>query len=377
MFLSKLKAVRYRSLCDVELGFGRLNLLIGANAAGKSNLVDALQFLAQAVRGGDLTAAIDARGGIAHLAWKGDWAQAIELQATFEEGERVFGWSMRLERVRGASFTVSEGLDEISSARPPARWLEARQGKGWWWSQQAKQRVPLDLAPTACALSAARVDPSFPARAVAELVERWGFFDPQAGSCRRAADTSESQRLEGSGRNLAARLHAIREASAERFEQIVGAARDILGVPTRIDFHVSPEGRVYFLQTEPGLAFKVHQVGASAGTLRILALVTALLGEDEASLVAIEEPENHVHPSALAAFAQHLRAASERVQVVVTTHSPLLLDAIDSPEAICIVRRTEQGTRVERESHPEAVRRALEESGLGLGELYETSGFGT
>ena len=108
----------------------------------------------------------------------------------------------------------------------------------------------------------------------------------------------------------------------------------------------------------------------------MLALMTAILGEPEASLVGIEEPENHIHPSALGAFAEYLRKASERVQIAVTTHSPLLLDHIDDPDSVCVVTRTKEGTQVHREKNAEAIRRALEESGFGLGEFYETKGFG-
>ncbi len=94
-------------------------------------------------------------------------------------------------------------------------------------------------------------------------------------------------------------------------------------------------------------------------------------------MIGIEEPENHVHPTALAAFAEYLLKARGRVQILVTTHSPLLLDFLNEPGAVCIVRHMDQqGTRVYREGNPEAVRQALEASGFGLGEFYETKGFG-
>lgn len=138
-----------------------------------------------------------------------------------------------------------------------------------------------------------------------------------------------------------------------------------------------PEYRVLLAQHEPGLRFPVHQIGASSGTLRMLALMTALFGEPGSNLIGIEEPENHVHPTALAAFAEYLLKARGRVQILVTTHSPLLLDFLNEPGAVCIVRHMDQqGTRVNREGNPEAVRQALEASGFGLGEFYETKGFG-
>ena len=93
-------------------------------------------------------------------------------------------------------------------------------------------------------------------------------------------------------------------------------------------------------------------------------------------MIGIEEPENYVHPTALAAFAEHLLRARNRVQILVTTHSPLLLDFLNEPEAVCVVRHTPQGTHVIRESNPDAVRQALEASGFRLGEFYETKGFG-
>lgn len=92
----------------------------------------------------------------------------------------------------------------------------------------------------------------------------------------------------------------------------------------------------------------------------MLALVTALLGEEGITLVGIEEPENYVHPNALEAFARYLLQAEERVQIILTTHSPLLLNFLNEPEAICVVRRGDKGTEVRREPDPAAVRRALE-----------------
>ncbi len=109
----------------------------------------------------------------------------------------------------------------------------------------------------------------------------------------------------------------------------------------------------------------------------MLALMTALYGDFETKLIGIEEPENYIHPSALSSFVLHVLDALDRVQFVVTTHSPLLLDFLNEPEAMIVVKRDNQkGTVVSSENDPEGVRRALEESGFGLGEYYETKGFG-
>ena len=88
-------------------------------------------------------------------------------------------------------------------------------------------------------------------------------------------------------------------------------------------------------------------------------------------------PENHIHPTAIEAFAEYLLKARDRVQVLVTTHSPLLLDFLDDPSAVCVVRHAgATGTKVERSKNPDTIRKALEASGFGLGQFYETEGFG-
>ena len=109
----------------------------------------------------------------------------------------------------------------------------------------------------------------------------------------------------------------------------------------------------------------------------MLAMITALYGEPDTNLLGIEEPENYIHPSALSAFVEHTRGAQKRVQFMMTTHSPILLNLLDDPRIVYIVKRGEAtGATVIRERNPEGVRRALDESGFSLGEYHQTKGFG-
>jgi predicted ATPase len=376
MRLTHIRTDCYLSLRSVELDLAGLNLFIGANASGKSNILNAVRFLSEGVISRDFENPLAARGGIIHLAWKGEEAGVVALCARFQNEQTTFSWEVRLLR-ENYGFSVEERVEAEDDEGAPRLLLEAKRGAGWWWSPEAKKRIPFELAPTACALVAAATDASFRARSVARFVEGWGFFDPSASHLRRAWSADDAFRLEANGRNLASRLHALSKQEPDAFAAIVNAARSVLGVPDEILFRVSDaDGRVHFVQRERGLQFTVHQVGASSGSLRMLALMTALFGEAGAGLVGIEEPENHVHPAALGSFAEYLKLASRRVQVLVTTHSPLLLDSLGEAEAVCVVTRDEEGTHVERESSPEAVKAALEASGFGLGEYYQTRGFG-
>jgi predicted ATPase len=375
MKLSSLKAVCYRSLRDETIPFGSLNLFIGTNASGKSTVLDALRFLHDAVQERDFRPPTFSRGGILNLAWKGEDARKIELLTKFEDQDKTYEWKVQLTK-EPYEFSMREDLSEIHTSAPPTQLLSADRGRGWWWSGQKGEQVPLAQETTTCALASAAADESFPARGIAEFVGRWGFFDPNPFLLRRGWSGFDPSRFDPYGRNLAERLFAINQSSPAIFNQIVSATKSVLGLPVGIEPRESDNG-FYFVQTESGLNHTVHQMGVSSGTLRMLALMTALFGESGTNLIGIEEPENNIHPTALTSFAEYLLKVRERVQILVTTHSSLLLDFLNEPAAVSVVRHTDtEGTRVTRETNPDAVREALNESGFGLGEFYETKGFG-
>ena len=374
MKLSSFRARCYRSLRDETIELGDLNLFIGANASGKSTILDALRFLHEGVRARDFRGPMFSRGGILNLAWKGEEARQIDLTAILDDRGKTYEWTIRLVK-EGYEFGVEENVNQLHSGRPPEQLLKANRGVGSWWSGD-EGSVNLKQPPTSCALAAAAADASFPARGIAEFVERWGFFDPNPFLLRRDWASVDSGRFDPYGRNLGETLYALNAASPEVLDRIVSSTREIVGLPSSIEPRES-EDRFYFVQNEPGLQYPVNQMGVSSGTLRMLALMTALHGEPAANLIGIEEPENYIHPSALSSFVQYLLERREQVQIMVTTHSPLLLDYLGDPATVSVVRRSgNEGTTVARETNPDGVRRALEASGFGLGEFYETKGFG-
>ena len=376
MKLSRLTVKNYRSLREHSIELSDLNLFIGANASGKSTILDALRFLNEGVRTRDFREPVFHRGGVIHLAWKGEEADRIELAVNLEDEDRTCEWLVRLVKEGQHGFYVEEEVSAMRPQEPPAKLLDSSRGAGWWWSGEKGQRVALKQNGTACALAAAAADAAFPARDVAEFVGRWGFFDPIPFMLRRDWTGMESGRLDPYGRNLGETLYALDQSSPEVLEKIVAATRAVVGLPSEIETRES-EGRFYFLQNEPELRYRVHQMGVSSGTLRMLALMTALLAVPETNLVGIEEPENYIHPTALSIFAQYLLDARGRVQFMVTTHSPLLLDYLNEPGAVRVVQRHEDsGTLVLPQENPDGVRRALEASEFGLGQFYETKGFG-
>lgn len=375
MKLLNLTVRNYRSLRDASIQLDDLTVFIGANASGKSAILDALRFLSEAAQTRDFRPPVYSRGGILNLAWKGKEADEVELTVVIADGDRRFTWYVRLIRHQ-YEFHVNEYLQQGHPGCPETLLLTADSGEGWWRSGKKGYEVRLKQPTSVCALATAAADASFPAREVAEFIERWGFFDPSPFLLRRDWNLSNSGRFDPYGRNLGETLHALRQSSPDVLDKIVRATRSVVGLPSKIEPRESEE-RFYFVQHEPGLQFPVNQMGVSSGTLRMLALMTALYGRPEATLIGIEEPENYVHPAALSAFVEHMLDSRDRVQFMVTTHSPLLLNLLNDPAVVSVVSRDElDGTLVKKENNPTGVRNALNASGFGLGEYYESRGFG-
>ena len=375
--LLELRATNFGSIRDESISFQNLNVFIGANGSGKSTILDALRFLQDGLKARDFARAVGRRGGPRYLfgKWERDAGSSLGLLFEDEKNGKKFEWDVEIS-VSGRRFSVAERATELPSNGSTVDLMTATDGTGWWLTGNG-QRVQFKQDPTACALGSAAADVAFPGRAIHSSVVAWRFIDPSLFILRRLRPGDSSDRLDVDGRNLVERLHHLKESDVETFDRIVKSMRSVLGMPEELVPAQDRAGFYHLHFHEKGLLTPVTQNSVSAGTLRILTLMTALHEDPHCGFIGIEEPENNVHPSALRDFMQHLVDASRWVQLLITTHSPMLLDHLDVPESVCVVRRHDDaGTKVVREQNPDGVKAALEASGFGLGEFYETKGFG-
>jgi len=328
---------------------GQLTLLVGANASGKSNVLDALRFLQGAaldlplydvLRGrweGGRETWPPIRGGEAEAARSG--CNSFELATTWGESSNA-GIHHVIEVSTGRDVSVlnesgklgpevyfntsSDSLGERAGKQDGGaiRIAVKRTGSGKW--------IPQVLNSARCLLNQIETVPSIhpkvvsTARALRDLLKQVIFFDLQPKMMRQSAPLG-APTLGVSGENLAAVLRSLNpstlsdlvdwlsELCAPRLEGITFA-------------EVEQVREVFFLLVESG-GRQISSRSASDGTLRFLGILTALLTSPEGSLVVFEEPDVGLNPARIHLLAELLEEITARrgIQVIATTHSPTLI----------------------------------------------------
>jgi predicted ATPase len=337
-----------------------LNVLIGPNGSGKSNLVEALSVLRAAPK--DLSLPIRQGGGVRDWLW---WREGYEggpvarLEVLFSKGKvsaiskgpavryRLVFWAM------DDSFMV---LDErVESEMPEERSVKRRE----------LQREDLD--PTQSILSLGWDPEAYPEFArLPDLLRRiviyrnWQFGpdSPVRRSCRVDVRTDT---LSESLDNLPARLAVlvgrptVKSRLLELLRELAPGFDDLVVVPE--------EGTFQLYLTEGNRRVPAHRL--SDGTLRYLCLLAVLFDPGPAPLVVIEEPELGLHPDVLPTLRDLMVEASERTQLIITTHSTQMVDAMtDYADAVLVFEKKDERTVVSRLTQEE-VDRWREYGGLG------------
>ena len=187
---------------------------------------------------------------------------------------------------------------------------------------------------------------------------------------RRQCPIDDSDRLHPDAGNLAAFLNALRDSDPLTFRLIVDTIR--LVAPFFKDFRFRPKKLkdidvVQLDWIQQGSDYQFHPSQLSDGTLRFIALTTALLQPQPPATVLIDEPELGLHPSALRILADLILQAQERTQLIVSTQSAQLLDYFE-PYQVVVVER-EKGASTFRRLEANDLKNWLED--YSLGELWQ------
>jgi predicted ATPase len=329
-----------RSLEDFKLG--AVNVLIGANGSGKSNFVSFFSLLREMIEG-RLEKAINKAGGADVQLFLGPKITK-EIAAKVELGNNGYEFSLEPTTDNRLIFSF-ESVSYVSSdpGRPPKTVVghQLSMGTGHSESKLRGRATGGDEAALA-------------ASDVLDAISDWAvyhFHDTSTtAEMRRRGSVRDNERLRAEGENLAAYLLRLREEEKDSYNLIVDTVR--LAAPFFGDFKLRPKmsngDEIIELEWEQKDSdYPFHASQLSDGTLRFIALATALLQPNPPSTILIDEPELGLHPQALDILANLILQAQNRTQLIVSTQSAALLNAFE-PEQIVVIDREEGESRFRR-----------------------------
>jgi len=381
--IRELEISRYRSVEKASFAFGPVRILIGANASGKSNLVDSLRLLSESVRD-DVETAVTRRGGLDEVLFLGAPAgdRSFEISLDYfvpdpsapgsrsdmkyrvQVGERRGRPGVALEELRIKRNRGERGRSNV--------WFTAKWGRGEALRDpETPVRERFDTGdPGVLALKALGFLDAYPRiRALRRFVEGWRFLAVDLARVREPQRDRRETELAPDAGNLANVLRTLDAADRPCCEQILEDVHSLLAHVERISTEVD-RGRVILLMKERGMPRPLEALSLSDGTLRILAMVTALQTMPEHGLLCVEEPEHGLHPLLFGPLLDLIRERCPAVgsrQTLLTTHSPDLIDAAEPEEVIPIERAPSGSTQLRPLDAPQLAR-WMED--FRLGELW-------
>lgn len=371
-WLQSIRARRVLSFGDpgLDLELSDLNVLIGANGSGKSNLVSLLSLLAAAPS--DLSRPISVGGGVREWLWKGvDPSQSAMIEVSVDGGQPA-PWTYSLEFQEEAQrFRL---LDEcLEGDAAPFYRSNAGAPLVNMVTSDPLAAAPLrvtrkpELNPNQSALAQLKGEPYPEITRLAKDLERiaiyadWDFSRHAPARLPQSTDLPADALLENAS-NLALVIDDLKfHGQANHLRRYLQLASPAFGaVVTR-----TLGGTIQLFVEEENLAAPTPATRLSQGTLQLLCLLAVLLHPNPPKLVCLEEPEKGFHPDLLPELAKLLVEASQRMQLIVTTHSEVLVDALtDRPESI-IVCEKEQGATMMRRLSRDELKEWLEDYSLG------------
>jgi predicted ATPase len=392
MRLNSIHIHHFKSLDNTGIeDLSSLTLLVGANGVGKSNLIDALRFLRDMVVEG-LDHAISKRSGIATIRQHSpkkpyDVIVKFTFTQTFDdEPDRKGSYEITIESLSGGNYQIKREsavwfdheyeYDEVSDQHIDLGTSETKltrdaEGTLTINGKKSKMRLPIDQPALGARSSYGRM-----AAPITDFVSRFRFTSIFPNTLREPSRPDTDKLLKESGENWASIIKASKKTAAGKHS--LDRVREMMQVvmPTLQDVSVRTAGAYLVPQfrvkdTDKSAAHDFDPVQISDGTLRVFGILLALYQNPPPPFIALEEPEQTVHPAVLSMLSEAFREVSERTQLLITSHSPYLVDFF-SAEEIQIVSMQSGKTRISpiKLSQKESVKENL----ISLQELMMAEG---
>ena len=367
----------FRTLRSVEFrNLTPLTVLLGPNGSGKSTVFDVFAFLAECFELG-LHRAWDKRGRGQELKSRGgDGPVVIEIKYREQPGQPLITYHLAVDEHNRAPVVAEEWLQWRRGQRgKPFRFLQYERGQGRAVSgdqpDERDKRIEIPLnAPDLLAVNALGQFAEHPrVAALRQFITGWHVSYLSADSARGQPETGPQEQSSKTGDNLANVIQYLAEQHPERLERIFSVLRQRVPRIEKVLAETMRDGRLLLQIKDAPFSHSVLARFASDGTLKMLAYLVLLHDPIPPPFIGIEEPENFLHPRLLVDLAEECRAAGERTQLLVTTHSPFFLNALQ-PKEVRVLWRDEQGyAQTQCVADMENVRAFMDQGAL-LGHLW-------
>jgi predicted ATPase len=391
--LLSLDVQNYRSLQEVSVELGPVNVLVGPNQAGKSNLLDVIAFLGDSARL-DLPQALEKRGGLSRVRYRGESDSGsvhinVRAQVTkysHEGAPDEYGLAFHSRRLAtGRSVLIRREHFTFKRTKGRGRRITVKGSRAEITDEGGKNvtlQTELPLKSDSLALSTLRRLPPNEGgeeiERIARLFTTFRVFNVDVRRARQAGRLSSGS-IAHDASNLASVLLALSD-DEERFADFLDDARAMVPGLQRIEFEpVESAGAPTFTVkiAESGLKDATYIEDASFGTVRILALLALLYDPEPPQITCIEEVDHGLHPYVFDRLVEIIRDAAQRTQLIIATHSPSFVNRLDPSELIVCERDYDGYSRIPAVDPKEIIAKADAVGGrLQLGEMWFSGSLG-
>jgi predicted ATPase len=329
--ITRVRLENYKSIkfCDVRLE--PLTVLVGKNGSGKSNFLDALDFLSESLRD-SLDIALRNRNGLYNLLHKSQDKKPVEYFRIYVEFE-CFSYRGFYDVKIGSEYILG-GVREITKVLSEE--LEIYGEQGFSVSEEEFRYFGIDNLPNrdSSRLFFVRMSGEGIFEEIFDFLSELRFYNPIPESIKYPQKVSGSSILSKDGSNIALALRNQiypQDSSESVFDKIEFYLNKVNPDIVKIESGFSGsenQSRITFYSGNSRMPLQASEM--SDGTLRALVLLTAIFQRNDFNqpifFIGIEEPETGLHPAILSIFLQAIREASQETQVILTTHSPDLLE---------------------------------------------------
>lgn len=375
--IERLHVRNYRALKDITLEkLTPLTVLLGPNGSGKSTVFDVFAFLSECFSDG-LRKAWERRGRFRELRSRDQGGSiVIEIQYREKPGTPLITYHLEIEE-RAKGPVVKREFLRWKRGHPaaPFHFLDYQYGQGKVItgenpeSSDTRIEKPLSGQDVLAVNTLGTLAENPRVIALRSFITGWHLSYLSADAARGNPEAGAEERLSPTGSNLPNVIQYLREQHPQRLEQIFETLRRRIPRIEKVEAEVLQDSRLLLLVKDAPFSTPVLSRFVSDGTLKMLAYLTVLYDPEPPQLIGIEEPENYLHPRLLPELAEECQQASERTQLIVTTHSPFFINPLRPEEVRVLYRGADGYTKVRRVGDMPGIQAFLDQ-GANLGELW-------